>query len=168
MATMNQPIMLLLTVIQIWNKYLKSQLNRVVYLCLCNICTKFQVDTSFLSWVLFNNLTSICSIWQRPWNHSTNIFIRIFFIASYTLFNDDLCHKFLTNLAFLSSCFLCIILSTIGCHLDGLHMLSQKQVRYDFEIWTFNKRAYLLMTTLEWILLQLKPVNRNSFKGDFL
>ena len=75
---MNRPIMLLLTVIQIWNIYLKFQLNRVVYLCLCSICTKFQVDTSFLSWVLFNNLTSICSIWQLPWNHSTNIFIRIF------------------------------------------------------------------------------------------
>ena len=80
MATMNRPIMLLLTVIQIWNKYLKFQLNRVVYLCLCNICTKFQVDTLFLSWVLLNNLTSIYSIWQRPWNHSTNIFIRIFLL----------------------------------------------------------------------------------------
>ena len=77
---MNQPIILLLTVIQIWNKFLKFQLNRVVYLCLCNICTKFQVDTSFLSWVLFNNLTSIRSIWQRPRNHSTNIFIRIFLL----------------------------------------------------------------------------------------
>ena len=80
MATMNRPIIILLTVIQIWNKYLKFQLNRVVYLCLCNICTKFQIDTSFLSWVLFNNLTSICSTWQRPWNHSTNIFILIFIL----------------------------------------------------------------------------------------
>ena len=80
MATMNRPIMLLLTVIQIWNKYLKFQLNRVVYLCLCYTCTKFKVDTLFLSWVLFNNLTSIYSIWQRPWNHSTNIFIRIFLL----------------------------------------------------------------------------------------
>ena len=89
MVTMNRPIMLLLTVIQIWNKNVKFQLNRVVYLCLRNICTKFQVDTSFLFWVLLNNLPSICSIWQRPWNHSTNIFIRIFFIASYTLLIDS-------------------------------------------------------------------------------
>ena len=72
--------MLLLTVIQIWNKNLKFQLNRVVYLCLRNICTKFQVETSFLFWVLLNNLTSICSIWQRPCNHSTNIFIHIFLL----------------------------------------------------------------------------------------
>ena len=80
MVTMNQPIMLLLTVIQISNKNLKFQLNRVVYQCLRNICTKFQVDTSFLFWVFLNNLTSIYSIWQRPWNHSTNIFIRIFLL----------------------------------------------------------------------------------------
>ena len=80
MVTMNQPIMLLLTVIQISNKNLKFQLSRVVYQCLRNICTKFQVDTSFLFWVFLNNLTSIYSIWQRPWNHSTNIFIRIFLL----------------------------------------------------------------------------------------
>ena len=80
MATMNRPIILHLTVIQIWNKNLKFQPHKVVYLCLRNIYTKLQVDTSFLSWVLFNNLTSICSIWQRPWNHSTNIFIRIFLL----------------------------------------------------------------------------------------
>ena len=29
---------------------------------------------------MFDNLTSICSIWQRPWNHSTNIFICIFLL----------------------------------------------------------------------------------------
>ena len=80
MVTINQPIMLLLTVIQISNKNLKFQLNRVVYLCLRNIWTKFQVNPSFLFWVMLNNLTSICSIWQRPWNHSTNIFIRIFLL----------------------------------------------------------------------------------------
>ena len=93
MATINRPIMLLLTVIQISNKILKFDLNKVVYLCLLHICTKLQVDTSFLSWVLFNNLTSICSIWRRPWNHSTNIFICIFFIALCTLLVSEISIK---------------------------------------------------------------------------
>ena len=86
MATINQPIMLLLTVIQISNKILKFELNMVVYLCLLHVCTKLQVDTSFLFWILFNNLIpSICSIWRRSWNHSTNIFICIFYCMVYTV-----------------------------------------------------------------------------------
>ena len=79
MATMNRLIILFLTAIPIWNKNLKFKLIKQVNLCLANIYIKFQVDTSILSWVLFNKLTSICSIWQPPWNHSTNIFIRNFF-----------------------------------------------------------------------------------------
>ena len=90
MATMSEPIRWLSTLIQISNKSYKFQLNKK-WVCISmstfNICAKFQVDMSFLPWVLFSNLMLIFSIWQRPWNHSTNICtrIRVFFFLSYAL-----------------------------------------------------------------------------------